>query len=210
MAIPGSNIRLLRQQEGLSMRALAKAIGIDVAALSRIESGAGGARQETLEKIAKVLNVSVGVLFAEPEKVEAAALRMRYVPILASRELVRWKGPDVAVYDDQQPFLHADLDKISRFGFALLASDDCNEPALRRGDRLIFDPKVQPSQGDFVVAVTPAERVIIGRLIVRKGEGGDRAFTVLPCDVRAHSAESAEGAELRGTLIEVRKTMKGG
>ena len=60
-----SKIRFLREQQGLSQRALAEAAGISAAALSQLESGQNSPSVATLEKLADGLGVAVTAFFIE-------------------------------------------------------------------------------------------------------------------------------------------------
>lgn len=61
-----SKIRFLREQQGLSQRALAEAAGISAAALSQLESGQSSPSVATLEKLADGLGIAVAAFFLEP------------------------------------------------------------------------------------------------------------------------------------------------
>ncbi|MDX8540109.1 helix-turn-helix transcriptional regulator [Mesorhizobium abyssinicae] len=63
----GWNLRKFRVARGLSQERLALEAGIDRAYLGRIERGSENVTVAILELLAKVLDVSVGRLFDEPE-----------------------------------------------------------------------------------------------------------------------------------------------
>jgi transcriptional regulator with XRE-family HTH domain len=58
-------IRFLREQQGLSQRALAEAAGISAAALSQLESGQSSPSVATLEKLADGLEKTVASFFLD-------------------------------------------------------------------------------------------------------------------------------------------------
>lgn len=58
-------IRFLREQQGLSQRALAEAAGVSAAALSQIESGQTSPSVATLEKLADGLGISMAAFFLD-------------------------------------------------------------------------------------------------------------------------------------------------
>jgi transcriptional regulator with XRE-family HTH domain len=190
MAIPGSNIRLLRQQMGLTQRALADAAGMDV------------------ERFAQILSVSVGVLFADAEIVEAAALRMRQVPLLTPDQLAAWSGPDSLEYPDNQHFLHANVRNVSSDAFALRLTDGANLPMFGPGEDLIFDAKRKPEMGQWVAAQDAAGLVCIGRFrpLAVNLVDGRAGFEVIPLDrLYAPASSASTHLELRGVLVEARK-----
>jgi transcriptional regulator with XRE-family HTH domain len=55
----GLRLRQLREQKGLSVRALAEKAGVDFSAINRIELGKSTPKLSTLEKLAKTLGVSI-------------------------------------------------------------------------------------------------------------------------------------------------------
>jgi len=58
-------IKALRQQQGLSQRALAEQAGISAAALSQLESGQNSPSVATLEKLADGLGIAVAAFFLD-------------------------------------------------------------------------------------------------------------------------------------------------
>ncbi len=64
----GSQLLRLRQERGLSLRALAKECGLSVNAISRIERGESSPTVSSLQRLARTLNVQVTEFFrARPE-----------------------------------------------------------------------------------------------------------------------------------------------
>lgn len=211
MSIPGSNIRLLRQQLNLSQRALATAADMDVAGLSRLESGKAGYSREAIERIAKALGVSVGVLFSETAVVEAAVTRVRQIPVLSADQLAAWTGPDNFDFVDEQECLFGNLNQVSRFVFAWRVEERSNAPVFDLGDDLVFDANRQPQMGDVVLAQDATKRVVIGRLReLTPTPDGSPVFELVPYDAvyPAASSGATEGLRLRGTLVEIRKYVR--
>jgi len=65
MPIISQKIKSLRQQQGLSQRALAEQAGISAASLSQLESGQSSPSVATLEKLADGLGIAVAAFFLE-------------------------------------------------------------------------------------------------------------------------------------------------
>ncbi len=61
----GDTIRLLRERQGLSQRALAEAAGISAAALSQLEAGQTSPSVATLEKLADGLGIAIAAFFLD-------------------------------------------------------------------------------------------------------------------------------------------------
>ena len=65
----GAQIAALRERQGWSQRALAKWVGLDQSAVSRIEAGRRRLSAEELHRFADVLHVTADVLLrGEPEE----------------------------------------------------------------------------------------------------------------------------------------------
>jgi transcriptional regulator with XRE-family HTH domain len=209
MAIPGSNIRLLRREMGISLQSLAAAAEIDPANLSRLETGKGGYSDASIRRIADVLQVSLEVLFSPSERVEMATLRVREVPVLTPEMLVAWRGPDDADYARSQRYLYVDMARASRYSFGFAMPDAAAAPVLCPGDELIFDAKKQPEKGRFVIASNQSGTVFVGRLRLLPEVDGKPAFDVVPLDnfFATGSSLADRTLELRGTLVELRRSL---
>lgn len=66
--ILGTNIKRIRSIQNLTQNKLAELLGIEVKSLSLIETGKGFASAKTLEKMTKVLGVTITDLFAIPNQ----------------------------------------------------------------------------------------------------------------------------------------------
>jgi transcriptional regulator with XRE-family HTH domain len=75
LADPGSALRALREQRGLTIAALARRVGISAAAISQIESGAVQPSVVTLRKLAAALGVPVFRFFLPAEAPAASVVR---------------------------------------------------------------------------------------------------------------------------------------
>lgn len=193
-------------QQGLSQRALAKAANVDFGSMSRIETGVQGVGKETIERIAAALHVSLGVLYSEPEVVEAAALRMRRVRILTLKQVANWPGNlDEEGADDRA--LYVDLGRVSAQCFALRIEDDANAPVLQTGDEAIFDADRIPKFGNIVVAQDLKGTVYIGRFRYNRQDSEHALFDVIPYDPLYPAGLDTRQNRLiyRGTLTEIRR-----
>ncbi|WP_249678905.1 helix-turn-helix domain-containing protein [Cupriavidus necator] len=79
-------IRELRQREGLTIAQVAERAGLSRGMLSKIETGSTMAGMDTLARIARVLGVSMSVLFSKYDATTAAA---QHVKRGAGMEVVR-------------------------------------------------------------------------------------------------------------------------
>ena len=69
MKIVGINIRRLREEKGLTLRALAKQLNTSASFLSQVETGKASPSLATLKKIADALSTTIGSLIGEEQKV---------------------------------------------------------------------------------------------------------------------------------------------
>ncbi|HPM42967.1 MAG TPA: XRE family transcriptional regulator [Candidatus Omnitrophota bacterium] len=70
MKIVGVNIKRLREEQGLTLRALAHKLGVSASFLSQIESGKASPSLSTLKSIADTLVTTIGELIGESLKIE--------------------------------------------------------------------------------------------------------------------------------------------
>lgn len=82
----GTRIKDLRRAAGLSQEQLAEKIHIDSKHLSRIEVGSGYPSIDTVENIAKTLNVEIKDLFEFPNEESAAELKRSITKILGTAD----------------------------------------------------------------------------------------------------------------------------
>ncbi|MFD7135337.1 helix-turn-helix domain-containing protein [Streptomyces sp. NPDC059894] len=92
MAMIGSRLRELRMGRGLSLRALATAVGVSPTLLSQVERGVTEPSLSTLRRLAEVYTVSVADLFGEDRQASAAVSRPGERSVLLSpRGSVRYE-----------------------------------------------------------------------------------------------------------------------
>ncbi len=70
MKIVGINIKSLREEQGLTLRDLAKKLGISASFLSQVERGKASPSLSTLKNISDALSTTIGNLIGEGQKVE--------------------------------------------------------------------------------------------------------------------------------------------
>ncbi len=77
------NLRRLREQQNLSISAVADRAGLSKSTLSKLERGNGNPSIDTLWGLARVLGVPFATLFEEVEHPEVEVLRFEKAPIVA-------------------------------------------------------------------------------------------------------------------------------
>ena len=83
----GTRIRALREECGLSLRALAKQASISVGYLSKVEHGESSPTVDMLTKLAEPLGVHPSLLIAPDENYDAA---MELIDLQAKLRATRW------------------------------------------------------------------------------------------------------------------------
>ncbi|MBC9715856.1 helix-turn-helix transcriptional regulator [Streptomyces sp. TRM66268-LWL] len=80
----GANLRVLREQAGLTLSALARASGIAKGTLSQLESGTGNPTIETVFSLSNALGVPVSSLLTERTDPDVVLVRSRGLEVLSS------------------------------------------------------------------------------------------------------------------------------
>lgn len=137
----GARIRAIRQAKRWTLKELAGRSGFDQPNLSKVEHGQTGFSAESIRRIARALEVTVGDLFSS-----GAHGPVFWVPFMGEPE---------------RPML-ATSRQVSDAAFALEVAEDALTPLIHRGDIVVCEPKLSWSMGRPVIARYGEE------LIVRK------------------------------------------
>ncbi|MFA5069347.1 MAG: XRE family transcriptional regulator [Candidatus Omnitrophota bacterium] len=93
MKIIGVNIKRLREEQRLTLRALANKLGISASFLSQVESGKASPSLSTLKNISDVLSTTIGNLIGEGQKTEQGLVIRQ-----SERKHVRAIGKGIDLY----------------------------------------------------------------------------------------------------------------
>lgn len=173
-----------------------------------------------LPNLAKALNVSanelLGVNPAETAFIKShgnivpAPVGSSRIPLINYVQAGVWTG----IVDDFEPgaandYLLTDLD-VSRSAFALEIKGDSMLPEFRPGDRVIIDPEVAPSPGDFVVAKNGEQEATFKKYRPRSIDAaGNVVFELVPLNEDYPSMRSdVMPIKIVGTMVEHRKYRK--
>ncbi|QRN02952.1 helix-turn-helix domain-containing protein [Legionella sp. MW5194] len=170
----GQRIQAARQEKGLTLKALAGLT--DDLKQSRINNWERGDRTpgpEEIKQLAKALDVSAAYLMCltdekQPKKIPGLGA---LIPILdyqqACDPVAAIEAIKSEINQDRVSFIPVAADLAQRLGenaFALKIKDDSMSPELRINDLLLVSLNVNPSPGNFVVAlINGAEAVIVRR-----------------------------------------------
>lgn len=78
----GATLQRLREQRGLSQKELAKRVGVSTGAIGNYEAGLRRPKFETLEALADVFNVPMGVLLGDDEATRLLMYYEKLKPII--------------------------------------------------------------------------------------------------------------------------------
>jgi len=93
----GAKIRETRLQKDITLRRLAKDIGVSPSFISQVEQGKAAPSVDSLVQIAKILNVSTSYLLGENEADiagSAGIARNRFDPVKISKTTIKRLAPD--------------------------------------------------------------------------------------------------------------------
>ncbi len=215
----GANVRKLREAAGLTQTQLAEAAGMEQQALAALEKR-DSKSSSFLPNLAKALNVSTNELLGIKESETAfvknqgnvvpAPLGSTRIPVISYVQAGVWTG----IVDDFEPgaaheYLLTDLE-LSGSAFALEIKGDSMLPDFRPGDRVIIDPDVAPSPGDFVVAKNGEQEATFKKYRPRSIDAnGNTVFELVPLNEDYPSMRSdVVPIRIVGTMVEHRKYRK--
>ncbi len=186
----GGGIARLREQRGWSQRALARVVGLDQSAVSRIEAGKRRVSAEELETIARALGVSPAVLLASGGEYAPAGNEGRRVSLPETPGL-RGRGPRARQLD--VPALRAAIDDSDAIFRRLQAArlteaDDDRVPGGSRRESsgepvyeaLVDLPEADAAESDLAMLPSAA------------GGQPPSAFAAAPIEARATGLEGAD------------------
>jgi SOS-response transcriptional repressor LexA len=207
MNIVGKNVHKYRSALNFSLEELGKLAGWDKKNLHRLEQTGSGYSHDSITRLAKALNVSLGALFDETGAFEVG----RIVPIDFYRaEMIDIdQNGKIAI---QRP-LHetggvSDVlitdGSFSEEAFAFVVNDNAMKPELSVGDVVVVDPTIQPEPNDMVLAVV--RRIGKPQTLLRRYAERSNGFELLPADI-AYAAETSLNSIIGiiGTVVEQRR-----
>lgn len=204
-------LRKAREDRGLKQEDLAKLAGSTQQQINTIETGKS-LKPRNLKKIALALGISPAWLEygdtgkSNVEPVEH--LPLRRVPVINYVQA----GNPREVIDDFSPgagldIVTTDLD-IGPYAFALIIRGSSMEPDFKAGDKVIIDPDVGPSPGDFVVAKCTEQEVTFKKYRPRGIDDlGNEVFELVPLneDYATIRSDSKFPCQIIGTMVEHRR-----
>jgi SOS-response transcriptional repressor LexA len=156
------NIAYYREKSEMNQYQLGVALGYPEenaqSRVSRYETGNRSPSKQTLQKLARVLHVTVEQLTTSYRSVEPAILRTgRSVPLISWVQAGHWHEPEDHFRPGEgegEPVPSSTKDENA---FALRVIGTSMEPEFREGDIIIVSPNTEPVNGDFVIAKVGGE-----------------------------------------------------
>jgi len=188
----GEKIREARQAKGISLRQLAKQIGIHFSHLSKIENGKDVVGRETLIRIAEELGADPEFMLGEAGH---QAMPFRLLGSVAA-------GVPIEAIEDVESFdLTTAFDPTTHF-LLRVKGDSMILDGINDGDLAVVKQASTARNGDTVVAIVDGDEATLKRFEKRKGK-----IVLKPAnDDMTEMIFPASSVEIRGILSGVIRT----
>ncbi len=181
----GARIREAREDAGLSVRGLARQIGVSASLLSQVERGLAQPSVATLWALVRELGLSLDALFAEPNGAPAAG-RPAIVQRAAGRPAIELGGGVVWERLTAAPDRDADFAFVTYPPGADSGADDPPTSHLGREYGYVIGGQLQIEVGEEVVELGPGDAVAFGSETPHRFRAlGDEPVTAVWLNVRA-------------------------
>ena len=157
----GARIRAAREDAGLSVRGLARQVGVSASLLSQVERGLAQPSVATLWALVRELDLSLDAMFAEPDG-GAGAERPAIVQRAAKRPAIELGGGVVWERLTAAPDRDADFAFVTYPPGADSGTDDPRTTHLGREYGYVIGGRLQIEVGEEVVELGPGDAVAFG------------------------------------------------
>lgn len=168
-------------------------------------------RKETAWKIEDAAGVHRGYLdIPHDANITPSLIGSRRIPLISSVQAGAWTEVcDTYAVGDAADWLLTDL-VLSAHSFALEIKGDSMMPDFRQGDRVIIDPEITPSPGDFVAAKNGSNEATFKKYRPRGiNEHGNHVFELVPLNPDYETMRSDfTPIVIIGTMVEHRRYRK--
>lgn len=203
-------IRYRMKQQGLTQTDLVRVTGATKGTVSLWVNGPSEPKGEYLLSLARALSTSPDWILhgkGRPDfgqDLEPAPIGGRMVPIISEVQAGMWR--EIRDSPQAAEMLLTDL-SLGAHAFALTIRGDSMLPDFRDGDRVIIDPDVRPSPGDYVVAINGGNAATFKKYRERGiGAAGETVFELVPLNPDYPTLRSdVEQIDIIGTMMEHRK-----
>jgi len=145
-------LRKLIAEFGGKQSQLSTQTGVSLAQLGQYLGGYRNMGEKTARKIERGAKKPIGWLDGREANIGPATIGSHRVPLISYVQAGKWtEAADNYAPGDAEDWLLTDLE-LSASAFALEIKGESMLPDFKPGDRVIIDPEVAPTPGDFVVA----------------------------------------------------------
>jgi SOS-response transcriptional repressor LexA len=199
--------QLLIESFSGSQTVLSKRSGISLSQLGQYLGGYRNIGEKTARKIEEAAGKPIGWLDARDINMSLAGMGVRPVPIINYVQAGQWKAiGEHPLSEDPNEWLTTDLE-LSDQAFALEIKGDSMLPDFKEGDRVIIDPRIFPSPGDFVVSRNAQFEATFKKYRPRGlNEKGNEFFELVPLNLDYATVRSdMSPVFIIGTMVEHRR-----
>lgn len=188
----GECIREARKARGISLRQLAREVGIDHSHLSKIENGRDTIGRKSLLKVAEALGTDSDLMLGEAGR---QAMPFRVLGDVAA-------GVPIEAIENVETFdLSKQFDPHAHF-LLRVKGDSMIEDAIHDGDLAIVRHAPTADNGDTVVAIVDGEATL------KRLKKGRQTITLIPANSSMQEMKyPTEEVEIRGVLAGVVRTL---
>lgn len=129
------------------------------------------------------------------------------IPLISYVQAGLWASPEenFRLNDGQFEYIITDL-TLSRTAFALKVKGRSMEPEFVEGDRIVIDPEICPSPGDYVVAMNGDNEVTFKKYRARGIIDNEEVFELVPLNPDYPTLSSLHSPiTILGTMVEHRR-----
>ncbi len=127
------------------------------------------------------------------------------IPLISHQQALNWSANMSAKEVPTETYLLSD-EPVLPHHFAITVRGDSMEPRFYDGDQIVFDAKLRPTPGEFVLAKTDKVELLFRKYRPRSTSAeGDLVFELMPLNDDYPSVRSdTSNIEIIGTMIEAR------
>jgi transcriptional regulator with XRE-family HTH domain len=206
-----NNLRVWREQAGLTVEQLAEKLSISGASVSRIEKGAQQPRPALLRRMTRFFKKSESDFYGMGgASLEPTQIGLRRIPVWDYEQVGKWSGTESGpVSVEAREFVLSD-ENYAEGVFAMRVRRPSMLPKFEEGDVVLVDPTMPPRPNDCAVFKNGAGEVELALYKERgRDEKGVVIFEAVPTNDGYASWHSArEKVEIVGTVVELRKYLR--
>ncbi|WP_313309304.1 helix-turn-helix domain-containing protein [Stutzerimonas nitrititolerans] len=196
----GASIRAARLAKGLTLEKLALEAGTDAGSLSRLERDIQGISKEVLERLLRLLDISLSSAHFETSA-DADSQRRDKIPLISWAQAACWdEVTDIYAVSGVEEWLSCPVPHGPRTFAVRISGESMHNPhervSFKDGDIVLVDPDRAFKHRSFVVAKLPGAQEATFRQLLE--EGGEKFLKALNPNWPDQFMRINSDAELRG------------